>query len=208
MNRNIVRKKPRGRVKRRERMPKLKPQRGPTSAPASAVDGDCHGTARCKAAVRTTNGNGVGMKHAAKAEAKVTEKSQVSPSKAQPPIGPPSSADGAVTPVNGPLATDLLARVRQAALAVPDAKFAEVDEATGLLKRIVSRALGRGRGMDERERKAVLVMLCEEVKPVLLRYELVLEGLSFLERLRMAKTRGAVVSARLNLKGLIASLTA
>lgn len=62
--------------------------------------------------------------------------------------------------------------------------------------------------MDERERKAVLVMLCDEVKPILLRYELAFEGLSFLERMRCAKTRGAVVSARLNLKGLIASLGA
>lgn len=213
MNRTIVRKKPQRRVKDRERKPKVTrpPARKAPSPMARQNHNGDEGNGRRNARAKPSNGKVVttAATPASKALA-IKEGATFAPPVEATKLGPASKESQSVTvqPQTGPLATDLLARMRRAAAAVPDAKIAEVDEAIGVLRRIVSRALGRGRGIDERERKAVLSMLCDEVKTVLLRYELVLEGLLFLERLRVAKTRGAVVSARLNLKGLIASLAA
>ena len=207
MSRTLLRKKPQDRLKRHDRKPKLKRQRVRSSAPAhAALQGNVDQKGKEKEEAKATNGNGAQVKHVARRK---PSKVAAGESKPESPTGLPSAAVGPKTPTtqpNGPLRSDLLARVRQSAVAVPDTKIAEVEEATRVLKRIVSRALGRGRGMDERERKAVLTLLCDEVKPTLLRYELVLEGLAFLERLRLAKTRSAVVSARLNLKGIVAGL--
>lgn len=208
MNRIIARTKSRALVKTRERKPDRKARAvarsGSQKSLTAPINGGGHGNRKTP-----KQKEGPAIKREAALKASSTDARRVTTSEVSIATTTHCQPDVAASiPPSGPFSVDILARTRQSAAAVPEAKVTNIEETTAMLKRVVSRALGRGRGMDGRERKAVLAMLCDEVKALLLQYELVLEGLSFLERLRFAKTRGAVVSARLHLKGIIAGLAA
>jgi hypothetical protein len=105
-----------------------------------------------------------------------------------------------------PVADDPLAVAKRRMAEVRPTELEQLDAVLPKLKRILSRTLSRGTGLPDEQRRPLLSVLAGDALALLHRHELVVEAMTFHERMRGAKELPAIRAAKRRFRDALSAL--